>query len=153
MAVAVFMTSCEQAEVIAEEGNDVSNIYEESSFIEFDDLTDLPEGLPEDVINAIESSLNDSSQDIESRECCNISTFEFINGKILAIYHVNPNRSFYVNYRCNGINLPNDQFHNYSKSCRYVCLWITPPACGDIEAKALMGEWDGNCAETEWISC
>jgi len=153
MAVAVSMTSCQQEEVLVQDFDTITSIYDEDSFIEFDDLADLPEGLPEDVQNAIESSLIDLDQDLESRACCKISSFYFSNGKIWTVYHVNPNRSFYVNYRCNGTYLPNAQFHNYSNSCKYVCRWITPPSCGDIEAKALMGEWDGNCAETGWIRC
>jgi len=153
MAVAVFLTSCGQEEVITDEIDQLSGIYETDSFIEFNDLAELPEDLPEDVRDAIESELNNSNQDVESRTCCNISSFYFSNGKIWTAYRVNPNRSFYVNYRCNGTYLPNDQFHNYSNSCKYICRWITPPACGDIEAKALMGEWNGNCAETGWIQC
>jgi len=155
MTVAVFLTSCEQGEVITDEIDNLSSIYETDSFIEFDDLMELPEGLPEDVKNAIESELNNSNQDVESRACCTIPSFYFSNGKIWTVYRVNPNRSFYVRYRCNGtyLSTETDQFHNYSNNCKYVCRWITPPSCGDIEAQALMGEWDGNCAETKWIRC
>lgn len=126
MAVAVFLTSCEQDSILEDEVQELLAVESDSEVTTFYSLSDLPENLPtpNKVLEQSMESLGE--EDLDSRDCidvirykvngCNdmIVDWNSENNLALFVYHykvagnewlgttrINPTNQ-YCNFRCDG---------------------------------------------------
>ena len=132
MVLAIFMTSCQKEETLIEDVNVEVNDQNTDALneaITYDNLTDLPEGMPspQDVLTWSEM---ESNQDIEARSCIDVIRFKVYscnnmivdwrssNNLALFVYHykvagnvwlgttrINPTNGVQCNFRCDGFGL------------------------------------------------
>lgn len=135
MTVAVFMTSCGQEEAIIEDG--VDTLLTSELILDIDNL-------PEEF-QVIE--LTDGNT-IDERSCCTINSLNVTANQTSANYTVEPNRSFYLSYKCGNTYLGTLQIHNYKNYCRTINLThFHNYTCYDLCATAKMGVGYDICAE------
>jgi len=112
MAVAVFMTSCEQTEeIIGGDDSDFLVVENDDEITTYYDLADLPEGLPNPDDVLVRSLESDEQQDIDSRDYCidvirykvnecNDMTVDWRSKNNLALFVINPTPNKDCNFRC-----------------------------------------------------
>lgn len=151
VASILVFSSCtkEQVDVTPEVAQELSiDMLESNPDIQLIDIDNVPEGMGIEIVE----DANENA--IDSRTCCEIHYMYFFGTSDLkSKVTIEPNRSYYVSWLSNGVQIATYQFHNYQNNCRTVTISnYRNYNCNGLTARGVMGVGYDLCAE-EFASC
>ncbi len=146
VASMLVFTSCtkEEVDVTPEVAQELSiDMIESSSDIQFIDIDNVPEGMG---IEIVEETVEGG---VDSRDCCEIHyAYFFGTSDLKSRATIEPNRSYYISWFSNGVQIGTYQFHNSKNYCRTITFYnYKNYNCMGLSARCVMGVGYDICAE------